>query len=147
LEDSLPWSQASPTTLPTFFAAYTLHDSSWITLNTDPLYDGEARAVLQWDTHWTGGRVPYPGDLVANWPILIIKFERVSSILFQGFEGDCPPRGVDAATTDVVSPERHRTLIEDHYGGRVELLHAPSVRLLCLSSSGQVQEIPDLNAA
>jgi hypothetical protein len=147
LEDALPWPEASTTTLPTFFAAYTLHDSSWITLDIDTLYDGGARAVLHWDTHWTKGRIPYPGDLVAHWPILILKFERVQSISLDGYEGDWPSRGVSAASTEAVSADQHRTLIDDHYGGRIELLHAPRVDVLCLDSSGQVQSIPDLDAA
>ena len=61
--------------MPRFLSEYGLHDSYWIGLYLQP--NAEAVALLRWDTHWPGGRVAYPGDTVADWPVLLARFERV----------------------------------------------------------------------
>lgn len=149
LADSIPWDRAVQTTLSAFFADYTLHDSSWIGLTLDPVYDGGATAIIRWDTIWTDGRVPFPGSRVAEWPILLIRFAGVSRVEQAGYDRmpDAPSRGIDAATTteDAVSdetPARHRTVIEDHFGGALTLVHAPTVKLLCLARDRTVLAIP-----
>ena len=86
LEDSLPWPDALPTTMPEFLKSYTLHDSVWISLTLDAIYDGGGRAFLRWDTIWTDGRVPFPGSTVAEWPILIIGFSQLHSAELTGYK-------------------------------------------------------------
>jgi len=148
LEDKLPWSDAIESTMPAFLDSYTLHDSVWIGLALDPIYDGGGRAVFRWDTIWTDGRVAFPGSFVAEWPILIIDFHRVRRVELVGYEleSPAPTRGIDHAESQTLDSDCHRTVIADHYGGQLEVLHAPAVRLLCLNRSGQVQPIPGLGA-
>jgi hypothetical protein len=149
LEDTLPWSDAQQATMPAFLDMYTLHDSSWIGFTLDPAHEGGGRVIIQWDTIWTDGRVPFPGSIVAEWPILIIDFVRVHSAQLAGFEieSPVPTRGIASAEAAILAdPGHHYTVISDHFGGRIELVHAPAVHLLCLNPSGQAQLIPGLGA-
>ena len=150
LTDSLPWDQAVSTTLETFLQAYSLHDSCWITFSLDPVYDGGGLAAIRWDTFWTEGRVAYPGDMVAGWPILLIRFKRVHGCRQTGYEIEAPvpTRGIAGAECkSVADSPLMRTVVADHYGGQLELEHAPDVDILCVDRGGQVLSIPSFSAA
>ena len=144
--------KAAATTIPEFFAEYTLHDSIWIGFQLDPIYDGAGLAILRWDTHWTDGRILFPGSAVAEWPILLIRFARVHRAVQRGYEieAPAPTRGIDAATTRVAlapSPDgAHTTTFEDHYGGVFEVDHAPPVQLICFSREHSILPIPGFSA-
>ena len=145
LHDNFAWEAGVRSTLPAFLAEYTLHDSSWIGLTTDPTYQGSATAVIRFDAFWTEGRVPFPGSLVAEWPILLIRFERLQSLAFVGLEQDIG--GISRTITMAVSRELpgggvHETVIEDVHGGQVTLRHAPPVTLLLFSREQQVLDLP-----
>jgi hypothetical protein len=73
--DAFPWEEATRTTLPAFVAAYTLHDSYWLGWYARP--NREAIAILRFDTWHTGGVVPFPGSVVAHWPLLLVRVERL----------------------------------------------------------------------
>jgi hypothetical protein len=146
LHGTLPWSEGYLTTLPRFFASYTLHDSSWIGLAANPAYDCELRALVRWDTFWTEGRVPYPGSIVAEWPILAIRFRKILRVALDGFDAtdSATERSIaDVATTEL-APEQHQTTFRDSSGATVEVVHAPPVELLCLDRAGRPQEITGL---
>jgi hypothetical protein len=143
----LPWQRALRTTLPRFFRSYTLHDSYWMGLFLEPQRHGVA--LIRWDTFWTDGRVAYPGNRVAEWPLLLIGFTGLCHADI-GLEED----GIAAAWSEVLSPakrvemnvqsgELHHTGIEDHRGGVARLIHHPDVALLCLSKNRDILEIPD----
>jgi hypothetical protein len=149
LSGALPWDKAVRTDLAMFLAAYSLHDSEWIALLLDPIYNGGALAVIRWDTIWTEGRVPYPSDFLADWPILFLRFQRLFGGNQAGYEMESPSptRGISTAECiPVAGRPRFRTVIADHYGGRVELEHSPEVDVLCLARSGAVLPVPGLSA-
>ena len=75
LGGGLPWEAAVEATMPTFLSRYTLHDSLWIGLYLQPKV--EAVTLVRWDTYWTDGGLPSAGDAVADWPVLLVRFERV----------------------------------------------------------------------
>ena len=150
LTDSLPWEQAVPTRLDAFLAAYTLHDSDWIAFSLDPSYDGGGLAVLRWDTFWTEGRVAFPGSFVADWPILLIRFRRVHSCRQVGYNTDAPvpTRGIASGECKPLADSQFmRTIVADHYGGQLEVEHAPEVDILCMARAGDVISIPSFSAA
>lgn len=145
LADDFPWQAGVRTTLPTFLAEYTLHDSSWIALATDPAYAGSATAVIRFDAFWTEGRVQFPGSVVAEWPILLLHLERLVSLAFAGLDEDIGgiSRTIAAADSrEVNGTALHETIVEDVHGGRVTLRHAPAVTLLLLDRERQVVPLP-----
>jgi hypothetical protein len=69
--------------MPHFLQEYTLHDSVWEGLWVAPA-NGEATAVMRWDSFWSEGRIPYPEgeyDLEGGWPLLLIRFQHVYQIV------------------------------------------------------------------
>ena len=86
IDDAVEWSSAVATSLVSFLEQYTLHDSTWIGLHLQLDQAGAAIAVIRFDAFWTEGRVPHPGDLVAEWPIILIRFSGVTSIQLTGVQ-------------------------------------------------------------
>jgi hypothetical protein len=78
IDDLLPWDIARPTTVETFLRQYTLHDSYWIGLWVTPGLGADA--VIRWDAYWSEGRIPHPGPIVAEWPVLVIRLRRLYAI-------------------------------------------------------------------
>jgi hypothetical protein len=147
---SFPWSQAARTELAIFLASYSLHDSEWIAFTLDPVYSGGGLAVIRWDTIWTEGRVPFPGSIVAEWPVLLVRFHRVHQVRQPGYETEAPvpTRGIaDAESQPLPNSTSVRTVVSDHYGAQLVIEHAPEVDVLCLDRHGAVLAIPDFSAA
>jgi hypothetical protein len=127
---NLPWSEGVASSLPAFLDRYTLHDSYWIGLYAEP---GRcATLLLRWDTFWTQGEVPFPGSLVAEWPLLAVRFDALDRS-----EVRLRDHGLASALSGPTNraADAHRTHLADHHGGDATLVHAPGVRLLCLSRS------------
>ena len=139
----IPWEAGARTTMARFLAEFTLHDSCWISLVTDPAYEGAAVAVIRWDTFWTDGRVPFPGSVVAEWPILLIRFVRLDGLRFRGLERDIGgiSRTISGAESSVAG-DAARTEIADVFEGVVTLDHAPEVVVLCLDREKRLVPIP-----
>ena len=88
IADDFPWARATSAPLPTFLAAYTLHDSSWLGWYLRPNRD--AVAVIHWDAYYTNGLVP-PTGTVAHWPLLLVRVERLYQLHMNpalGAQGD-----------------------------------------------------------
>jgi hypothetical protein len=144
LWDDFPWESGLRTTVPDFLAAYTLHDSGWVGLFLDPDQQGSAIAVIRWDTFWTEGRIPFPGGTVAQWPFLLIRYAPVYAVRFTSYEvpGEAPsPRTIGGAEASVISESIHRTVVQDIFGGAVEVEHVPQVDVLCLAPDRTVLPI------
>lgn len=162
------WAAAHSIALTHFLEQYTLHDSGWVGIWIDPL-GGQAILVIDWDTLWTQGRVPYPSNLVATWPTLLIRLNKL--ILYYYDKGDQFEYGsnhIDGAETRLVTSEEREQLLADFSGnlklasrgtdfllaedlvfttltgdmGQWHCLHHRQVELLCLSEDGQPIPIP-----
>lgn len=98
--------------MPAFLSEYTLHDSYWIGLHLRPGLEG--MAVVRWDTHWSGGRIVYPGSAVADWLVLLIRFERVYRTC-TSYHKEYLHTGepMADAVSEIVAPKR-RELLLDH---------------------------------
>ena len=143
LEDSFTWGEALTTSLPAFGEQYTFHDSVWIGLHLHLDLTGGATAIIRLDSFWTEGKVPHPGSLVAEWPILLVRFSDVGAVRLSGFVGsDWSSRTIDASETTDSTAGRHRTSFDDIYSGRVEIDHAPPVQILCFDRSGEALKLP-----
>lgn len=118
------------TTVASFLDAYTLHDSYWIAL----LSDGwAAHLVIRFDAFWTGGRVPHPGPVVAEWPILVLTLPRLARV-----ELDLQDAGIGEAISVPHEADNGlvTTLIHDHVGGSAELVHSMNIQVHCFDSEG-----------
>jgi hypothetical protein len=82
-----PWRKAASIHTPTFFARYSLHDSTWVGLATAPYtvggkwsfqWSSGCVAVFHWDTAFDASDVPGPGAI--EWPLLLIHFEEVYEV-------------------------------------------------------------------
>ncbi len=168
LADKTPWAAARSCTLARFLEHYTLHDSNWIGVWIDPVGE-QATLVIDWDTFWTQGRVPYPSNQVATWPTLLIRLNKL--VLYYYDKHDQFEYGsshIDGAETrSVTSEEREQLLAKFSEGvrlavsgtdllladdlafttltgdmGQWHFLHNQQVDMLCLSEDGLPIPIP-----
>jgi hypothetical protein len=129
----LPWAAATPGSFPGFLDRYTLHDASWIGLFAEP--DQHATLLLHWAAYWLQGEPSEPGHRTADAPILAVRFEGVE-------RSDVRLRcrtltGVVSGPTNRAA-DWHRTQLSDRHGGEATMVHAPTVRLLCLSAGREL---------
>jgi hypothetical protein len=152
IEGNLFWDRSLKTTMPEFFAQYTLHDSYWIGLFLEPQRNGIA--IIRWDTFWTKGRMSFPGSTVADWHLLLIYF---SGLCYSDVNLD--ETGISGATTKLLTEQQYQTMvflpegefhcteIEDFAGGIARFIHSSQVSLLCLNKEKEILEIPFNQAA
>lgn len=167
LLNGIDWSASAASAMPRFLDEYTLHDSSWIGMWSEPGF--ESIALIGWDTHWSRGRVPYPIEgTPAGYPILLIQFERLwrQSLCFEGADalgtiGGASSRELGSdekagflAQFERATERRRRgkhleesffhTIVSPVVGGDLELWHSGATRFLCLDALGGTLPIPDL---
>lgn len=141
----LPWERALTTTISSFLQQYSFHDSYWIGLFLESNSNGVM--IVRWDTFWTEGRVPFPGSMVAEWPILILRLSRLQHVEValreDGLAGvTSSPLTEQEVQSLSVEGDLHRTQIDDHSGGVVQLCHEPNIALLCFNRQRDILEIP-----
>ena len=126
----LPWAVGTPASLPAFLDRYTLHQSHWIGLYTEP--GPSVTLLLRWDTFSTQGEAPFPGSQVAESPILAVRFDAL-----ERSEVRLRDRGLASVLSGPTNraADAHRTHLVDRHGGDATLIHSPGVRLLCLSQA------------
>jgi len=138
IEDSLPWDRSIQPQIDAFLRKYTLHDSYWIGLHTNCGLEDSAVAVISFDPVWNSS-VSAPTSLVANWPLLFIRFNCVTAIRMHGFRDiGGTQRGISDVSVDHLSDEEAVTTIVDHYGAHVSLQHFPLIDALAMSNDGNV---------
>jgi hypothetical protein len=117
LAGTLPWDVSLPSSLETFLDRFTLRGSLWIGLYTGT--ERNATLILRWTP-------PPPAD----GHLLVIRFEGLerADVKLKAGEIETVVSGPTSRAAD-----RHRTQVEDRRGGEAGLLHAPNVRLLCLT--------------
>lgn len=116
LGGGLPWEEAVEVTVPRFLSRYTLHDSYWIGLYLQP--KAEAVALIRWDAYWNEGLVVHPRETVTDWPVLLVRFERVYQTFntYPGLDEDreilsgLPETISDAASATLAPVEREALL-------------------------------------
>jgi hypothetical protein len=141
-EDSLPWNRSTQMHIDTFLRLYTLHDSNWIGLQMGCAWGDAAVAVFRFDPVWNSS-VSVPTSLVADWPLLFLRFSCVNTIRLSEFrDNGGVQRGISGAAVESVSEEEAVTVITDHYGASVRLQHFPLVDVLAISATGDAIELP-----
>lgn len=101
-----------------------------------------AVAVVRFDPVWNSS-VSVPTSLVADWPLLFLRFNCVSTIRLSKFrENGNSQRGISGATAERISEEECVTVISDHYGASVSLQHFPLVDALVISANDDVIDLP-----
>lgn len=138
------WPLRQPTTMATFLARYTLHDSEWIGCWLDPV-DGSATAALRWDTFWTDGAVPFPGSTVADWPILLLLFEHVQHVDVHLERTDQFLSTIVGATTQA-SAGLWRTTITGVLGNLLHIVHSEAIGVICFAATGQQLYVSNLES-
>ncbi len=168
LADKTLWTAAQSCTLAQFLEHYTLHDSSWIGVWIDPLGE-QAILLIDWDTFWTQGRVPYPPNQVATWPTLLIRLNKLVLHYYDKHDQfEYGSSHIDGAESRLVtSEEREQLLARFSEGlrfassgtdfllsedlafttlagdmGQWHVLHSQQVDVLCLDENGQPIPIP-----
>src|ERR1035438_2409982 len=100
IEDSLPWDRSIQTHIDAFLQKYTLHDSYWIGLHTNCCWEDAAVAVIRFDPVWNSS-VSTPTSLVADWPLLFLRFNCVNTIRLIGFRDiGGTQRGISSVSVD-----------------------------------------------
>ena len=143
VEEYLPWERSNQMHIDTFLKRYTLHDSYWIGMQMGCAWGDVAVAVIRFDPVWNSS-VSAPTSLVADWPLLFLRFNCVSTIRLSEFrDNGGVQRGISGATVSCVSEEEAVTVISDHYGASVSLQHFPLVDVLVMSAN---EDVVDLSA-
>ena len=143
VEESLPWDRSTQMHIDTFLKRYTLHDSYWIGMQVGCAWGDAAIAVIRFDPVWNSS-VSRPTSLVADWPLLFLRFKCVNTIRLSKFrDNGGVQRGISGATVESVSEEETVTVISDHYGASVSLQHFPLVDVLVMSAT---EDVIDLSA-
>lgn len=122
---TLPWEQALPSSLSAFLERFTLSESRWIGLYTET--DHNATLLLRWAAVRAEGALP---GGATGWLLLAIRFDALERADVKLRESTIASALSGAATR---AADWHRTQLEDRRGGSATLLHAPNVRLLCLT--------------
>ncbi len=139
-EEAVPWDQGQVFAIADFLARYTLHDSHWIGLHLDTSWYGDATAIIAFDPIWN--KVGVPGTpQCSEWPILLIRFSTVTSINLSEYKDI---GGIQRGIAEAESGEddgRARTIISDHYGGKVTIVHQDPVKVLCFTATGERIEL------
>jgi hypothetical protein len=141
IDDSLPWERSIQSHIDAFLQKYTLHDSYWIGLHTNCGLEDSAVAIIRFDPVWNSS-VSTPTSLVADWPVLFIRFNCVNTLRMTGFRDiGGTQRGISDVSVDHLSDEEAVTTILDHYGASVSLQHFPLIDVLAISNEGNVLEL------
>ncbi|HEU5040610.1 MAG TPA: hypothetical protein VFT84_07310 [Gemmatimonadales bacterium] len=127
---ALPWTGATPGSLPAFLDRYPLDDVHWIGLYTEP--DRRATLLLRWNRYWTEGHSAPDANTSAPEAILAIRFESL-----ERNEVRLRDRRISTVMSGAANraADWHRTQLTDHRGGEATLIHSPAVRLMCLSTA------------
>lgn len=146
IEGTLPWQRSTQLHIETFLRACTLHDSDWVGMHVDCGWKDSAISIMKFDPVWHPW-VSTPTSIVADWPILFVRFNCVSLIRLSKFSaaGDIQ-RGISGVTMEHISDEEVITRIDDHYGASISLQHFPLVDLLLLSASEAVIDLPSFSS-
>lgn len=172
LENSFPWDKAQTASMPAFLSQYTLHDSPWI-----GFWFGAAEpiALIRWDTFWHKEQIPFPGNNVADWPILIMKFTRLYQYLVstrKDLDDFTLGEVIETAESEIVEPQQREALLADSlqlkgfsddyreqfldealyhtifqgaYRQQIHLFHGGEVKFLCLDRAGSPILIPNFH--
>jgi hypothetical protein len=142
IEGSLPWDRSTQLHIDTFLRLYSLHDSDWIGIHVNCGWQDAAIAVIRFDPVWNSS-VSAPTSLVADWPLLFLRFNCVNTIRLSGFkENGNLQRGISSVSVESVSDEEAVTIISDHDGGLVSIQHFPLIDALAMSASEGVLNLP-----
>jgi hypothetical protein len=144
VESTLPWSDATQFHIKAFLERYTLHDSNWLGLQVDCGWEDSVVAVIVFDPVWNSS-ISAPTSVVANWPLLFMRFTCVSSIQLSGFSDiGGLQRGISEVTVRATSEEEVITTLRDHYGANVTLQHFPLIDILIMSPDGELIRVPSV---
>jgi hypothetical protein len=140
-EESVRWDLGQPFAIASFLDKYTLHDSNWIGMQLDTSLDGDATAIISFDAYWNKVGVQATPQC-SEWPILLIRFSSLASINLSGYNDiGGISRGIHGAETEDVGDGTWKTVIADHYGGKVSIVHRDPVKALCFTSTGDRIEL------
>ena len=170
----LDWTRATAVTMQRFLAAYTLHDSNWIGLFLQPAYESIAiirwdtfwskgrvefpsptvatwpillvRFARVYQMHATYPKETSPAGF--SWQETIQHAEsevvdepnRLRLLDWLTLE----PREPEASVNIVLGDDLQHTVFYPVIGGRIDLWHGGSTRILCLTATGETIQIPDL---
>jgi hypothetical protein len=137
IAEAVNWNEGREFRMADFLRQYTLHDSHWFGLFGDTAWSGGATAIIGFDPIWNNvGLVPT--SLCADWPILLIRFPGIVSINIAKYDDiGGLQRGISGTESEEVAQGLTMTLLTDHYGGEVTIVHQDPVKVLCFSSSGE----------
>lgn len=128
ISSTLPWEQGLPASLAAFLERFDLRGSSWIGLYAEPEHN--ATLLLRWDAHPAEGQEPAPEHPGSDWLLLGVRFDALERAEVK-LRDSVLASAVSGATSRAA--DWHRTQLEDRRGGSAILLHAPTVRLICLT--------------
>jgi len=111
-------------------------------MHTNCGFEDTTIAVIRFDPVWNSS-ISRPTSVVADWPLLFLRFNCVNTIRLSGFmDNGGLQRGISGATFELVSDEEAVTTISDHYGASVSLQHFPLIDALAMSANEDILELP-----
>jgi hypothetical protein len=124
---TLPWANGTPSSLSTFLERYDLSACRWIGLYAEP--ERSATLLLDWTDYWAQAETD-GGEAAPQGAVLAVRFDALDRSEIK-LRDHALSSFVSGATNRAA--DSHRTHLVDRHRGEATLLHAPGVRLLCLS--------------
>ena len=142
IDGDIPWKRGTEFRAAAFLEHYTVHDPKWLGMHVDCGWRDTVVTAISFDPVWNR-HIAQPTFWVADWPLLFLRFESVSSIQMSGFAGiGGMQRGISAATVESVSDEECVTTITDHFGASIRIQHFPLIHGLLFSPAGDQLTLP-----
>jgi hypothetical protein len=140
IDGEMPWDRGTEFRAAAFLEHYTFHDSGWLGIHVDCGWRDTVVAAISFDPVWNR-HIAEPTSLVADWPLLFLRFESVSSIQMSGFaEIGGIQRGISTATVEAISDEESVTTITDHFGASIRIQHFSLIRGLLFSPARPIRD-------
>jgi hypothetical protein len=134
VEDSLPWDEGHVLSFAQFHEKYTLHDSYWIVALYNPSSSDALTLCVRWDPMWNLGEELEKSSLVASWPFLFVRIERVIEAKFPVGKFLKELAGTIGGSESITLEGKHVVSISDIADGRLTIEYSGEVRFLAMNS-------------
>ena len=139
--ETVSWEHSQSFAIADFLTKFTLHDSHWLGLHIDTSWDGDATAIFAFDPVWNQIGAPKT-PLTTKWPILLIRFPIINTISLSDYKNiGGVQRGIAKVESETIASSQIKTIIFDHYGGQVNIIHHDPIKVLCFSPTGERIEL------
>jgi len=141
IEDDLPWEEKSSLNIESFFEKFTLHDSYWVGVFHHLGFDQSVTLAFEWDAVWLPDEIKKNTSLIDEWPYLFFQINGVKEISTDNYSDiEGVNRAIAGGEALNIDGANH-LVIDDVYGGHVNIVYQGVLTILALNPDGSVLTI------